>query len=338
MKLPRTRAPVRPLAFAFVVLTAGMFASQSGCGSKGDPGALGEVGTYDGDASGAFLGGDASAPGAFDAHIEENHVTITFVTVSCAGDCADVEAVATGGHPPYAFAWDDGSTSATRRVCPKSNTAYDVKVTDTGSTGEFAQAAQTVQVPLPAKVLACPDGGAADAGGNLCLSNPSLEGTAGATIEQIDAPPWLSCLLGLSYANIWNASLADGIVPSDGNTYLRLGSVGSQSTLSSASEPICAPMEAGSTYHVLLDMAYEPQDSTAPSSLQIWGGASSCSLGELLWTSDPVTATSWKTYCATLTPSKETTYLTLGARVPASLLGNTSGLYIDHMVPVAACP
>jgi hypothetical protein len=29
-----------------------------------------------------------------------------------------VEAVATGGQPLYTFAWDDGSTSASRQVCP----------------------------------------------------------------------------------------------------------------------------------------------------------------------------------------------------------------------------
>src|ERR1700722_10815625 len=44
-------------------------------------------------------GTDATASGAFDAHIEQNHMMVTIVTLTCAGRCADVEAVATGGQP-----------------------------------------------------------------------------------------------------------------------------------------------------------------------------------------------------------------------------------------------
>ena len=104
-------------------------------------------------------GTDASGPGAFDAYIEQNHVTVTFITLSCSGKCATVEAVGTGGYPPYMFKWDDGSKSAMRQFCPTSSTNYNVKVTDTGTSGELARAPETVQVPLAANVLACPDGG-----------------------------------------------------------------------------------------------------------------------------------------------------------------------------------
>lgn len=133
----------------------------AGCGSNGSSGSNAcqcLPGESD-DAGGSFLGGNAGSAG-LDASIEENHVAVTILTLSCAGDCADVEAVPTGGHPPYAFAWDDGSTSATRRVCPKSTTNYHVKVTDTAITGEFARPSESVQVPLTADVLACPDGAA----------------------------------------------------------------------------------------------------------------------------------------------------------------------------------
>ncbi len=83
----------------------------------------------------------------------------------CAGECADVQAVATGGHPPYSFSWNDGSTNPMRRVCPTSNTSYDVKVSDTGTAGEFPRPPETVDVPLAANVLACADGGALGDGG-----------------------------------------------------------------------------------------------------------------------------------------------------------------------------
>jgi hypothetical protein len=292
------------------------------------------------DAEGGIFAGDAGLPGPLDASIEENHLKVELITLSCPGECAEVEAVATGGHPPYTFAWEDGSTHPIREVCPTSNASYRVEVTDTGATGELSRPSETAQASLTADVLACPDGGTADSGpsGGVCLSNPSFEGTAAPTIEQIDAPPWMSCLLGLSYANIWSAGQADGIAASDGTTYLRLGTLGGEPRISSASEPLCAPMHAGTVYQVTVDMAYEPQDSTAPSSLQIWGATSSCSLGALLWSSPPVTGTTWTTFCATLSPTQETTYLTLGASVPSSVTGNTSGLYVDHMVPVAACP
>jgi hypothetical protein len=108
---------------------------------------------------GSFTGGDAST-GTLDAHIDQNGIQVTFVTLDCAGECATVEAVATGGNPPYAFAWSDGSTTATRSVCPTSNTSYQVTVTDTGTTGEFTHPPQTAKVSLAAQVLACPDAGA----------------------------------------------------------------------------------------------------------------------------------------------------------------------------------
>jgi SprB repeat len=117
------------------------------------------------DAGGSFVGGDASAE-PLDAYIQENEVQISIVTVSCAGECATVQAVATGGNPPYTFSWDDGSTSTVRTVCPAANTHYSVKATDTATTGEVPRPAQSVQVPLEANVLRCPDGGGAveDAG------------------------------------------------------------------------------------------------------------------------------------------------------------------------------
>jgi hypothetical protein len=78
--------------------------------------------------------------------------------------CAVVEAVATGGNEPYSFSWDDGSTNPQRQVCPTSTTDFHVKVTDTGTTGEIPRPAETAQASLTADVLACPDGGAMDAG------------------------------------------------------------------------------------------------------------------------------------------------------------------------------
>jgi hypothetical protein len=68
-----------------------------------------------------------------------------------------VEAVGTGGNPPYSFKWDNGSTTATRQVCPSSSTSYNVKVTDTGSVGEITRGPETASASLTADVLSCPD-------------------------------------------------------------------------------------------------------------------------------------------------------------------------------------
>lgn len=61
-----------------------------GCGGGGGAGYNLDVGSDDGGASLALgAAGDASVSG-FDAHIEQNHITVTFVTVGCTGPCADV--------------------------------------------------------------------------------------------------------------------------------------------------------------------------------------------------------------------------------------------------------
>jgi hypothetical protein len=88
---------------------------------------------------------------------------VKIVTLSCAGKCATVQAVATGGNPPYAYAWDDGSTNPVRQLCPTADTSYAVQATDTGESGEIYRASQTARASVAAEVLACPDGGEPDA-------------------------------------------------------------------------------------------------------------------------------------------------------------------------------
>jgi hypothetical protein len=331
---------MQPPSVAWLLLSVCLAA---GCGSHGNGGLLGEVGTYGADA-GSFEPGDAGVTGPLDAHVEHDGVAVTFLTLSCSGDCAEVVAVATGGNPPYSFAWEDGSTSAQRRVCPSSTTKYRVTATDTGTTGEIARPAATAAASLTAEVLACPDAGS----GGACLSNPSFEGTPSFTaMTNFGAPPWVSCVyqgttLNTSGAVVLNpsvipdAGLAPGftpLVPTDGNTYASLQGGGITATLGNVSEPLCAPMHAGSTYALELDMASQLADSfSAYAALQIWGSTSSCAQSELLWTS-PVGGPGWKTYCATLAPTHETTYITL---VPTS--SADYWVDVDHLVPEAACP
>jgi hypothetical protein len=134
----------------------------AGCGG-GSPGYALDV---SGDDGGTFVpsSSDASPPTALDAYIQEGDMTVSFVTLSCSGGCATVEAVAIGGNAPYSYAWEDGSTNPTRRVCPTSTTNYSVTVTDTATSGEFARMSESARASLTAKVVACSDGGATEGG------------------------------------------------------------------------------------------------------------------------------------------------------------------------------
>jgi hypothetical protein len=106
------------------------------------------------------FGGSGNGPSAFSAHVESPRgVVVEFVTLSCSNACADVEAVAVGGYEPYAFVWEDGTTSPVRRVCPTSTTRYEITVTDAGTSGELPKPPRTVKAPLTANLIQCADGG-----------------------------------------------------------------------------------------------------------------------------------------------------------------------------------
>jgi hypothetical protein len=151
------------LVFSSLVALGCSASGESSHLSLGNDGTGGTRGTVGGSGGGslAIATSDAGSSRALSAHIESPRgITVTFVTLSCTNECADVMAVGNGGFPPYMFSWEDGSTSAVRRVCPTSSTDYRVSVTDTGvASTEFKRPATTVQAPLGATVIRCPDGG-----------------------------------------------------------------------------------------------------------------------------------------------------------------------------------
>ena len=111
-------------------------------------------------------------------------MTIDVITLSCAGDCADIEAVAHGGNPPYAVAWEDGSTDPKRHVCLDESATLRVSATDTAiSDDEFSYDARTVTADVSATVLDCSDAGVpVDATGHVFVAN-----RGGNTILELDA-------------------------------------------------------------------------------------------------------------------------------------------------------
>jgi len=137
-------------------------------GGMDNPAGSGGAGSSGG-AAGDAIGSD----NALTVRVEDiEQMTITVVTVQCAGECADVEAVAEGGHAPYRFEWEDGSTRAKRRVCPDASTHYSVQATDTAIVdGEFPYDAHTGSASVTANVLDC----SGDAGVDASVPPPSCD-------------------------------------------------------------------------------------------------------------------------------------------------------------------
>jgi hypothetical protein len=334
MNLSSRDAPGWLPGFAFFVLSAGTLAAQGGCGSNAGPGTSGEVGTYV-DGGESFVGGDGGISGALEAGIERNGIAVTFVTLSCAGDCADVEAVASGGHPPYRFAWDDASTNATRRVCPTSTTSYRVKVTDAGTAGELATPPETAEASLTADLLACPDAGpGAEAGaGALCVMNPSFEGTAQIDVADVVAPPWHTCDPYPDLLDGTNGGIA--LLPSDGKTYVDMQYYPSESSVSeSIGQPLCAPLRAGDTAHVAIDVAGQDSDTFT---VQFYGAATECQEDQLLGQTTPVTGgLAWTTECVTLQAQADVSFLKIRLGNAQTSLGVMG--FIDNLRAVSSCP
>src|SRR6185312_1397173 len=161
--LPRLRGLLLPVC--------GLAGALSGCGSHG-AGPLGEVGVFGGDDGGSFASPGAPDGGSLDAHIESGGIAVQLVTLGCSAGCADVQAIATGGNPPYSFAWQDGAVGAARHLCPSATESFEVTASDTGGSGELPRPSQTAKAQVTAQVLACPDAG--EAGGPLCIANPSF--------------------------------------------------------------------------------------------------------------------------------------------------------------------
>jgi hypothetical protein len=302
----------------------------------------------------SFTSGDGGNS-SFVVDIENDaQVVLTVVTLGCTSPCEDLQAVAQGGSPPYTYAWSDGASGASRHLCPAaSTTTLTVTVTDAGvSGGEFARQPITTTGTLQIHVASCSDA-ASDAGAApVCLTNPSFEGTP--TSDPISStaqsvPSWTICGPAVSPpVNLWNASetlpgqSTPSLAPTDGKTYLAIASctspgciqIGSQGD-EILSQPLCATLHAGTTYALQMDLYSAPSQSMYqfdPASLAIWGGTTECGVDELLWTS-PITGSSWKTYCATLTPTHDYAYITMEPHLASGL----AYLGVDHLVPVAGC-
>jgi hypothetical protein len=131
-----------------------------GMGSPGAGASGGAAGVDNPSGSGGSAGGIDSSDNALAVEIQHEALAVELVTLRCAGECAEVEAVASGGHEPYTFAWDDGPTATVRMLCPEETTTFGVAVTDTAvEAEEHEYEARTARAEVTAEVLRCPEDG-----------------------------------------------------------------------------------------------------------------------------------------------------------------------------------
>ena len=303
----------------------------SGHGSPDSQDDGGGIGEGPADGANRFVIGEGGKTDGFGVHIERDHRDVTSIALGCGG-CADIDAVATGGYAPYTFRWEDGSTNPTRHVCPASTTTYEVTVTDAGTaSGEFPRGPETTRATLTAVAPGC----APDAGAGLCIANPGLEGKAAIyELGGFTAPPWERCDMP-GTPDIRNVDVGwtvPGPNPTEGATYLEILWL-AQVWRETVGAPLCASLVKGRSYSFTIDVTYYDGtvEGVPPGRLNVFASNALCGEDQLLWTS-PNVGLSWHTHCVTFTAGDNYRYLKLS---PAD---QQTGVLVDNLVPVAACP
>jgi hypothetical protein len=303
--------------------------------------------------SGGASGGLDVMEHALAVEVQHESLAVELVTLRCAGECAEVEAVATGGHPPYTFAWDDGPTDAMRMLCSDATTTFGVAVTDTGiDTEELSYAARTERAEVTAAVLSCSDdGGVPEA--ELCLENPSIEGTPGLPLlTPFDALGWDACvdLAGLHTGIADETTAQGGVViypaPADGESYGTISQDSGFGGRGVLAQTLCAPIPAGAEVSFEVSLARDPVDTPNGPSLvraemavlEVRGGSTLCSEEQSLWRSPPLVP-EWARYCVTFAPEQpiETLSFNVWGDGGELFLGAAT-LMIDNIRPVSGCP
>ena len=283
----------------------------------------------------------AGGTGALAADIENREgVALDVVTVACAGECFEVVAVARGGYPPYSYPWEDGSTSAVRRLCPDASQAFEVKATDRGyESEEFKRASETVTAAVTAEVLACPDAGVpdaatpqpdagADAGPNRgSTGNRSAFRTARSKMRAAanygaTARPPLS-------ARASPSSTGDPDAP-DGMYYVSLDpEPGRPVTIS---VPLCEPIKTGIGYY--WTQAWKLAAGSGPVVLEFYYATTACGLDGKL--SDLFRTPYGRASCSSWLALWDAQWLT----IRAVATGNRGGtVFIDELLDISSmCP
>lgn len=298
-----------------------------------------------GSADAPIAGSDAEPPdmggsGEPDPMAPRPSVVVHLLPLDC-GRCFDLFAEGSGGLPPYTFRWEDGSLQSQRRVCVE-NAGTVLRITARDATNTESET-HTIRL---ARVEdgGCPDDAQGDASvaAELCLENPSFEGTPIANLGnpgEFDAEPWSACTnpVVANTPDIGNPAVSVGTTvppPVDGETYIALGE-GEQ-----VSQTLCSEVPLGAELSFEVDLArIDVGDVPLAENvfLEAWGGLSvDCSQRQLLWAS-PALNTGWKRFCVTLRPQFFMNRLTFRSNSDMTSIG-LSYLIMDNLQPVDSCP
>jgi len=134
------------------------------------------------------------------------------------------------------------------------------------------------------------------------ISNGSFEGTP---VTGVPPEGWSACHY-YSTPDTQPGSWGVTQSASNGSTYISLVTRGSETETPNTTENVqtqlLKTMLKGNEYHLDIDLAYSEvfqwgiYSYTNPAKLQVFGGVNSCDKKELLWESQPINHTEWKTY------------------------------------------
>lgn len=167
------------------------------------------------------------------------------------------------------------------------------------------------------------------------LDNASFEDEAGA---EITPTGWLKCKKGTT-PDILPGSWGVYTEPSDGETYIGL-ITRFDKTWESIGQRLAKSMDKDMCYSISLDLAHSKtyNNYNNPVKLRVWGGQTRCSRGQLLWQSDLIEHTYWKTYEFDFKPNATFNYIIIEAYFPddnpTPYRGN---ILLDNMSAVEVC-
>ena len=126
--------------------------------------------------------------------------------------------------------------------------------------------------------------------------------------------------------------------PSDGSTYMGM-ITRPNNTWESIGQRLMEPLEADNCYVFTIDMAFSRTYAgyNNPLKLRIWLGSEKCDKGLLIYESDLINHTEWKTYPVKFNTDKKYTHVILEAYHDDSPVRYKGNILLDHLTPIKRC-
>lgn len=168
----------------------------------------------------------------------------------------------------------------------------------------------------------------------ITVINPSMEDTpSDATVPQ----GWHACA-ELTTPDILPGYWGVYLEPSDGDTYAGI-ITRENGTYESYGQRLSAPLEKSQCYDFTIDLAHSNMymGYNRPIKLQIYLGNSKCDLGQLIYQSDFVKNTDWKTHKVKFRPDDKYQYIILKAYIKDGTFSHKGNILIDNMSVIFKC-